>query len=125
MRSDRTILLVEDDVAIRESVCECLVGEGYAVVSTGDGAEALERIERDGPPALVLADLVMPIMDGAALVAALRGRGLAGVPVVLMTAAVTGSRSRLPPVEAVLTKPFDLDDLIDTVARLTGGAAAG
>lgn len=120
MTAARTILLVEDDLAIREGVEECLEGEGYAVVTASHGREALDRIERDGPPALVLLDLVMPVMDGARLVAELRGRHLLrGVPIVLMTAAIGGNPARLPAVEAVLTKPFDLDDLIRTVARLT------
>lgn len=119
MTDVRTILLVEDDAAIREGVEECLLGEGYAVVAAAHGREALERLERVGPPALVLVDLIMPVMDGAKLVAELRARqALRQVPIVLMTAAVSANPARLPAVEAVLTKPFDLDELIRTVARL-------
>lgn len=64
------ILLVEDDVAIREAVSECLSAEGYRVDAASDGAEALARLADGERPALLVLDLVMPVMNGAELVAA-------------------------------------------------------
>lgn len=114
------ILLVEDDAAIRETVSECLTSEGYRVDAAEHGADALARlagaVER---PALLLLDLVMPVMNGAELVERVRAEpALAGVPVLLMTAAISSPGPSLPKVDATLVKPFDLDDLLATVARL-------
>jgi CheY-like chemotaxis protein len=69
-------------------------------------------------PDLVILDLVMPVMNGAELMERLRADPrLAGVPVVLMTAAMSGPRLSVPNVAAVLPKPFDLDALLAAVER--------
>lgn len=113
------ILLVEDDVAIREAVSECLSAEGYRVDAASDGAEALARLADGERPALLVLDLVMPVMNGAELVARVRAEPrLADVPVLLMTAAISAPGAELPEVDAKLVKPFDLDDLLSAVARL-------
>jgi CheY-like chemotaxis protein len=113
------ILLVEDDVAIRETVSECLTSEGYRVDAAEHGAEALARLVEGERPALVLLDLVMPVMNGAELVARVRAEPrLAGVPLLLMTAAISPPGTSLPEVDATLVKPFDLDDLLAVVGRL-------
>lgn len=120
------ILLVEDDVAIRETVSECLSSEGYRVAAAEHGADALARLTGGERPALVLLDLVMPVMNGAELVARVRAEpSLAGLPVVLMTAAISVPTEALPQVDATLVKPFDLDDLLAAVARLAPLAQAG
>lgn len=113
------ILLVEDDAAIRETVSECLLSEGYRVDAAEHGAEALARLVEGERPALVLLDLVMPVMNGAELVERVRREpSLAGVPLVLMTAAISAPGTPLPRVDATLVKPFDLDDLLAAVGRL-------
>jgi CheY-like chemotaxis protein len=120
------ILLVEDDAAIRETVSECLSSEGYRVDAVEHGAEALARLTSGERPALVLLDLVMPVMNGAELVARVRAEpALAALPVLLMTAAITAPREALPEVDATLVKPFDLDDLLAAVARLVPLAEVG
>lgn len=113
------ILLVEDDAAIRETVSECLVSEGYRVDCAEHGAEALTRLVEGERPSLLLLDLVMPVMNGAELVARVRREPrLASVPTLLMTAAIAAPGSSLPTVDATLVKPFDLDELLDVVGRL-------
>jgi CheY-like chemotaxis protein len=113
------ILLVEDDSAIRESVAECLQAEGYAVHAVRNGAEALGWLRGGNRAALVVLDLVMPVMDGAAFLAATRSEpGLAAMPVVLMTAAMPSAANPLPPASAYLEKPFELSDLLGAVERL-------
>lgn len=118
-----TILLVEDDPAIRDSLAECLAMEGYAVESAGDGAEALRRLGTPPRPDLVLADMVMPVMGGAELLRRIRAeRALAGLPVVMMTAALPPAG--IPGANGYLAKPFEIEDLFAVVGRLcrTGGA---
>jgi CheY-like chemotaxis protein len=79
------------------------------------GGEALAWARRE-VPALVLVDLVMPGMSGAELVALLRAEpALAQVPMVLMTAARPATEE--PLATEILRKPFELDDLLATVAR--------
>ena len=112
------VLLVEDDTGIRESVVECLATEGYSVDAVANGAEALAWLERQPRPDLVVLDLVMPVMNGAELLARLRANArTADLPVILMTAAMPSSSLPFPPADAVLSKPFELDALLETVAR--------
>ncbi len=118
MKTERPILLVEDDAAIRETVTECLEAEGYGVRALSHGGEALEWLRRERP-GLVILDLVMPVMNGAEVLERLRADpALRDLPVVLMTAALPTPRTPLPAAETVLTKPFELDQLLAAVARL-------
>lgn len=112
------ILVVEDDAAIRDSVEECLAAEGHVTASVANGAEALEWLEREPAPDLVILDLVMPVMNGAELMERLRADlRLATIPVVLMTAAMSSPRVAIPSAVAVLPKPFDLEALLAAVER--------
>lgn len=111
-----TILVVEDDASIRELVAEILRGEGYSVTEAADGLDALRACERERP-ALVLLDMRMPRLDGWSFALALRHRQLE-VPVIVMSAA-RNARDWAEEIEAdgYLAKPFDLDDVVRTVAR--------
>jgi CheY-like chemotaxis protein len=116
------ILLVEDDVAIRDAIAECLEIEGYRVQAVGDGAEALAWLARAERPALIVLDLVMPVMNGAELLAQVRADPALGrIPTVLMTAAIVSGSTTLPAADATLVKPFDLDQLLAAVGRLVPG----
>ncbi len=111
-------MVVEDDSAIRETMAECLAAEDFRVVQAGNGAEALEQL-RGGPhPDLLFVDLVMPVMDGEQLLEQLRADpALRELPVVLMTGATAAAGKGLPDATGVLPKPFDLEALLDAVAR--------
>lgn len=118
----RRILLVEDDASIRQGIAEFLGLEGYAVDAVSNGEEALDYLRATAPALLVL-DLLMPVMTGPQLLVRLREEGLAaGVPVVLMTASMP-SASTLPEAQAYLAKPFDLDELLQVVAAHVGPPA--
>ena len=106
-----TVLVVDDEPAIREVVACMLEDEGYAVRQATDGLEALREMEAEEID-LVLSDLKMPGLDGAALVQGLRRRRLT-VPVVLMSA--VSSAVDLPGVP-FLPKPFEPERLLNTVA---------
>ena len=108
------VLVVEDDEVIADLVALILGESGFAVERTSTAEDAMTRVRHD-PPALVLLDLTLPGMSGAAfLKLCKRGRATADIPVVVMSGAAT-----LPTrADAVLLKPFDIDQLCDTVSRL-------
>jgi CheY-like chemotaxis protein len=118
-----TILLVEDDPDVREAVAETLQENGYAVIAAENGAEALELLDAaTSLPALILLDLMMPVMDGWAFREAQRKHPRhAKIPVVALTA-----HGDFKGFDAAmhLRKPVSLDALLETVRRFSGGATA-
>lgn len=111
---DRLILVVDDDPTILATVSEALDLEGFPVVTATNGAEALAEVSRH-LPSLVLLDMRMPVLDGWGFMSAVRERGLS-LTVVVMTAAADASRwGREIGAQAVLAKPFELDELIHAV----------
>ena len=111
-----TVLVVDDDTSILDTVSSILSGEGYDVVSAATGEEALAAVARK-QPLLILLDMRMPIMDGWAVARALREQGIS-VPIVVMTAAESAKRwADEVGAEGYLAKPFGLDELLTTVER--------
>lgn len=109
-----TILVVDDDYAIRDSLTELLEDEGYLVARAENGQEALDFLRHNGVPCLILLDLMMPVMDGYEFINQQRGDPqLAGIPVVVITAAADGSRG----IQArqVLPKPIRAETLMNTI----------
>jgi CheY-like chemotaxis protein len=115
------ILIVEDDDDMRTITVELLAAIGNPIVTARNGEEAL-RMLREKRPALVLLDLMMPVMDGWQFRAAqqqLADRELAAVPVVLLTAVPNPEklRSDLKAV-AVISKPVEnFEVIVETVRR--------
>lgn len=120
------ILLVDDDDDIRECVGLALEDEGYRVQEAdgGDAALVCLRAER---PDLLLLDYRMPGMNGPELLAVARAESLIDCPVVLLSAGQDPEQRKGPSaVDDSITKPFELDDLLDTVKRhLPSKAKAG
>ena len=111
-----TVLVVDDDTSILDTVSSILTGEGYDVVSVATGEEALAAVARK-QPRLILLDMRMPVMDGWAVARALREQGI-DVPIVVMTAAESAKRwADEVGAEGYLAKPFGLDELLHTVER--------
>src|SRR3954469_23211756 len=79
------VLVVDDDPPIRRMLERTLRGEGYEVGLAGDGGAALAAVERSVPDAVVL-DVAMPGLDGLAVCRRLRAKGLATLPILLLTA---------------------------------------
>jgi two-component system response regulator MprA len=111
-----TVLVVEDEPAVREVVADLLQDEGYAVRQASDGLQAIDELQADDVD-LVLSDVRMPRLDGPSLARRLRGRGHA-VPVVLMSA--VDVEVDLPEVR-FLPKPFDRDRLLHVIGSALGG----
>ncbi|MBI1839859.1 MAG: response regulator transcription factor [Verrucomicrobia bacterium] len=80
------ILIIEDETSIRENLHDDLEMEGFSVLSTDNGAEGVETAQEEMPD-LVLCDVMMPGMDGHAVLAALRGhKATARIPFIFLTA---------------------------------------
>jgi CheY-like chemotaxis protein len=113
-----SVLVVDDDLDIRTVIGEVLEGEGYSVATAADGAAALD-ILRTRTPRLILLDLTMPNMDGAAFrQAQLKDLELAAIPTVVMTAR-TDPRAQVGRlfVRGCLSKPIQLRDLLRIVVH--------
>lgn len=119
MSEPSRVLVVDDDVAIRMVIADALDPAGYAVRTAQDGADALAVLEGWRPGVIVL-DLMMPGVDGFAFrEEQLAREDLRDIPVVVVSA-VRGldERTRALRPAATVAKPFDLDALIQTVARV-------
>lgn len=111
-RESHLILVVDDDLDLRELVCQALGSEGYDVVAASNGLEALRVLEAQASPSLILLDLKMPVMNGWELCAALKASSqYADIPIVL----TTGSDSPPAGAAAVMRKPFCFDRLLEIV----------
>jgi two-component system, OmpR family, response regulator MprA len=115
----KTVLVVDDEPALRAAVRAILDEEGYAVLEAPHGPAMLELLAEEHAD-LVLLDVMMPGGDGREAYRELRARAdLPDVPVVMMSAAVRPDGLD-PSMAAFLRKPFDLDHLLALVTDLIG-----
>ena len=110
------ILIAEDDTAVREFVSRALCHDGHDVMAVSDGQQALNMLEREQFD-MVLADIVMPQMDGIALALKL-SKDCPDLPILLMTG-YAAERQRAHNLDAlihdVITKPFTLKEICAAV----------
>ena len=121
MASHARILLVEDDSALRSALAELLEERGFEVACAGDGREALDTLCGRPVPSLILLDLAMPVMDGWTFRAEQRrDPRIASIPTIVLSASLPADQHALDGLEpaAALSKPFDIDRLLETVHRL-------
>jgi CheY-like chemotaxis protein len=113
-RRFKSVLIVEDDIAIREGLKDAIEMQGYIVFMASNGVEALKKLDvlsEVSLPCLILTDLMMPKMDGYELTSRLsKDHVLAPIPVIVMSA----HGNSMPPYRFV-RKPFNLDDLLAQV----------
>lgn len=121
----KTVLVVDDDAGVRQSMAEILGGEGCKVLTTPSGHEALSFLDRENVD-LVISDVQMPDMDGYELFRCIRG-GHAKLPVVLMTAYYYDKdhvikRSKADGLrDVIFKKPIDPSRLREIVESRAGG----
>lgn len=117
------ILVVDDDLAILESVTDLLLLSGYEARATKNGLEALEVLEAELPD-LIVADIMMPKMDGYELLERVRANpDWAHIPVIILTA-----RGRSPEelresgvdADEFVIKPFEPEDFLAVIERFIG-----
>ncbi|WP_327718607.1 response regulator transcription factor [Streptomyces sp. NBC_00490] len=125
----QTVLLAEDDRAIRHALERALTLEGYRVTAVADGVEALAQAHRTPPDVLVL-DVMMPGIDGLQVCRVLRAEG-DRTPILMLTALVE-TQDRIAGLDAgaddYVLKPFDVEEVfarLRALLRRTGGTGGG
>jgi CheY-like chemotaxis protein len=109
------VLIVDDESDIRESLRDALDDEGYLVEVAANGKEALELLPRLRRPCAIILDMLMPVMSGKQLYAAMQAAPeLADIPVLVSTSDPAHALMSVP----VMTKPVNLDRLLSAVAGL-------
>jgi len=115
-RPGGSVLIVEDEADIRETLREALENKKYRVATAANGKEALELLMGTKPlPDVVIFDLQMPVLDGLAMYRAMQQHPkLSGIPVMVST----GDPARAPAGVLVLPKPLQLARLLDEIESL-------
>ena len=114
--SVRTVLVIEDDYFIRETLKEVLECEGYRVWTAQNGRVGLEKLRHSPMPSLILLDMLMPVMGGREFLdELLKDDVLAPIPVVIVSA--NADISNAMGATAFIKKPVDLDMLLDIVQQ--------
>jgi CheY-like chemotaxis protein len=113
------LLVVDDDSAIRESLKRFLEEDGFRVVTAANGQEALALLQTEKPSCILL-DLMMPVMNGADFLDALRDDSeLRNTPVMILSAWAHPETARAARAEhiQVLQKPINPTELLESVRR--------
>ncbi len=119
--STGSVLIVDDDELIRETLRELVEMGGCSALEAANGKEALEVMAKHRP-CLVILDLLMPVMTGNELLEIMRREPrLAEVPVVISTSAP----DRAPPGVPIIRKPINIDIVVDWMRRTCKCAASG
>lgn len=112
-----TVLIIEDDVDTREMLEKFLELEGYQVVTAANGRQALDRLAEGASAAVIVLDLMMPVMDGWQFRRKqIEDARLAKIPTIVVSAA---GRERMTYIsaDAYLAKPIDMDELLSRVSE--------
>ncbi len=122
----KTILVVDDEFGIALTLEMILGDEGYRVVTASNGRQALKRLA-DAPPDLILLDHVMPVLDGAGMLRALRAdSAYRDIPVVMMTALPEAAMSdACAGCAGFLRKPFKGTEAVEIATRILADATRG
>lgn len=117
-----SILVVDDETAVRRFAVRVLEREGYAVIEARDGIEALELLGKGAVAVeVVVSDIIMPRLNGVELMQTLAA-SYPDLPVILMSGYATGALAELGIAApcAILPKPFPSDRLLEEVRRCIG-----
>jgi CheY-like chemotaxis protein len=120
-RECRNVLVIEDDESIRSCVVEILRQEGYEVHEAENGKNGMEMLKTLPGPTLVLLDMMMPVMNGWQFIEAQKKNAKFADISVVVVSATPADRALLTnegvlPVEGMLRKPFDPDNLLKVVS---------
>jgi CheY-like chemotaxis protein len=115
-----TVLVVEDEFAIAALLEMVLTDEGHHVLTAANGRQGLERLAEGPRPDLVITDYMMPVLDGAGLLRAMReDEAQRDIPCIVMSSMPEANvRERTDGYAAFLRKPFDLAAVVQLVATI-------
>ncbi|MBX3065525.1 MAG: response regulator [Anaerolineae bacterium] len=121
MSANSTILVVEDDISLRQGICDILEIKGYSVLTAGTGREGLDVMLGNGaPPDLIVSDIMMPVMDGYQFFSEVRKEPRwMKIPFIFLTA--KGEKAdiragKMLGAEDYIVKPFEPEDLVVVVS---------
>jgi CheY-like chemotaxis protein len=118
-----TILVVDDDPNIVDSVKEMLEAKGYHALTAGSGMEGLSKCKQFKPDAVIL-DILMPDMDGSSVATAIReDPDIRHIPIIFVTAVVRPKevpRDHVIGGQYFIAKPFKSRDLLDMLKKVLG-----
>ncbi|MBL6448777.1 response regulator [Fulvivirga sp. 29W222] len=117
----KTVLVIEDNKEIRENTIELLELAGYRVIDVEDGKAGIHAAEKELPD-IILCDIMMPLTDGYEVLENLKGNSsTTNIPFIYLTASAEKKEIQKAMdmgASAYICKPFDVNELIDTVERL-------
>jgi len=117
----KTILVIEDNLEIRENISEILDLEGFRVIVATDGKTGLELATQELPD-IILCDIMMPALDGYAVLAALKKNpATMSIPFIYVTASAEKSEVKLAMdmgADGYVRKPFDVSDLMEAINKV-------
>lgn len=114
-QNTKSILVVDDDEAIREVLKMSLEMEGYPVMTATNGKEALDILSRSPNQGLILLDLMMPVMNGWEFVEEFQKvEKYSNIPIILISAYSERAKN-LPAIQEVFSKPMNFNTLLDRV----------
>ncbi|HEX3927056.1 MAG TPA: response regulator [Gemmatimonadales bacterium] len=115
LRSRNTVLIVDDEEGICETLRDVFEGEGYTVCTVGNGRDALAVMEElPVKPCVVILDMIMPILDGNGVYRAMKADpDLADIPILISTS----DPSQAPDGVLIMRKPIAVDVLVAAVRR--------
>ena len=118
-----TVLVVDDEALIAMALEAALEDAGYRVATAANGRQGLERLAEAPRPEIVLLDMMMPVMNGPAMLAAMAADPeLRGIPVIVLSSLPEEAvRARAGGVAAILRKPYTAEQVIGAVERVLGG----
>lgn len=123
---ERPVLIVDDDLDIREALTDVLEDRGFGVLTAANGLEALKVLRGAMlPPSVILLDLMMPIMDGYGFLQEYKNDPvLASIPLAIITAGHGVDRSRLGNGWPIVPKPIDVPHLVRILHGLRSTAGS-
>lgn len=117
----KTVLVVDDEFGIALLLASMLEDEGYRVFTAANGRQGLERVHENRPD-LIISDLMMPVMDGAAMARELHAnQALSAIPIIMMSGLPEATvRERFDAYAKFMRKPFFEPALLDAVSEVLG-----
>ena len=115
-----TILVVDDEPLIAMALQAALEDEGYQVVTAANGKQGLERLAEAPRPALVLLDMMMPVMNGPAMLKAMAAdASLGSIPVIVLSSLPEEAvLARTSGVALILRKPYTADSVLSAIVQV-------